>query len=126
MLKCIHSQKPHNLKKAPVERARSLATLTFANALAVEPRVIVADETAGNFDTTRPKEIMGLLCQLRRDRALTIIMVTHKEEMAVHADRLNWMVDSKLIHDSMNGMARRVQLRGHRHTQGQRHLLLRF
>lgn len=77
--------------------------VAIARALAGEPRVILADEPTGNLDTTRSKEIMDLLCQLRRDRGLTIVMVTHEDDMAAYADRLIWMVDGKVKHDRLNG-----------------------
>lgn len=77
--------------------------VAIARALAGNPRVILADEPTGNLDTTRSREIMELLCQLRRERELTIVMVTHEDDMATYADRVIWMVDGKVKHDRMNG-----------------------
>ena len=70
-----------------------------ARALAGDPRVVLADEPTGNLDTKRSAEIMELLVDLRRDRNLTIVMVTHEDDMAAYADRLIWMVDGKVQRD---------------------------
>ena len=74
--------------------------VAIARALAGNPRVVLADEPTGNLDTTRSAEIMELLVELRRDQKLTIIMVTHEEDMAAYADRLIWMVDGRVQRDN--------------------------
>jgi putative ABC transport system ATP-binding protein len=61
--------------------------------------VVLADEPTGNLDTKRSAEIMELLVDLRRERNLTIVMVTHEDDMAAYADRLIWMVDGKVQRD---------------------------
>ncbi|MEO1179150.1 MAG: ABC transporter ATP-binding protein [Pseudomonadota bacterium] len=73
--------------------------VAIARALAGDPRVVLADEPTGNLDTTRSAEIMELLVDLRRERNLTIVMVTHEDDMAAYADRLIWMVDGKVQRD---------------------------
>ncbi|WP_323785728.1 ABC transporter ATP-binding protein [Thalassovita sp.] len=73
--------------------------VAIARALAGDPQVILADEPTGNLDTMRSVEIMELLQRLNRDEGLTIIMVTHEEDMAEYADRLIWMVDGKVEYD---------------------------
>ena len=74
--------------------------VAIARALAGDPRVVLADEPTGNLDTTRSAEIMELLVELRRDQKLTIVMVTHEDDMAAYADRLIWMVDGRVQRDS--------------------------
>lgn len=73
--------------------------VAIARALAGDPRVVLADEPTGNLDTKRSAEIMELLVDLRRERDLTIVMVTHEDDMAAYADRLIWMVDGKVQRD---------------------------
>jgi putative ABC transport system ATP-binding protein len=73
--------------------------VAIARALAGDPRVVLADEPTGNLDTTRSAEIMELLVELRREQNLTIIMVTHEDDMAAYADRLIWMVDGRVQRD---------------------------
>jgi len=73
--------------------------VAIARALAGEPMVLLADEPTGNLDTKRSEEIMQLLVALNRNEGLTIIMVTHEENMAAHASRLIEFVDGKVSRD---------------------------
>ncbi|MCW8844182.1 MAG: ABC transporter ATP-binding protein [Rhodobacteraceae bacterium] len=73
--------------------------VAIARALAGDPKVILADEPTGNLDTKRSSEIMELMQALNREEGLTIVMVTHEEDMAEYADRLIWMVDGKVAFD---------------------------
>lgn len=74
--------------------------VAIARALAGQPEVLLADEPTGNLDSHRSVEIMELLVRLRAERDLTIVMVTHEEDMAAYADRLIWMVDGKVERDT--------------------------
>jgi len=73
--------------------------VAIARALAGSPEVLLADEPTGNLDSHRSVEIMELLVRLRAERNLTIVMVTHEDEMAAFADRLIWMVDGRIERD---------------------------
>lgn len=73
--------------------------VAIARALAGDPMVILADEPTGNLDTKRSVEIMELMQALNRDEGLTIVMVTHEDDMAEYAERLIWMVDGKVAFD---------------------------
>jgi putative ABC transport system ATP-binding protein len=73
--------------------------VAIARALASDPQVILADEPTGNLDTKRSVEIMELLQDLNRNEGLTIVMVTHEEDMADYAGRLIWMVDGRIETD---------------------------
>ncbi len=61
--------------------------VAIARAIAAEPSVLFADEPTGNLDTARSHELMQLLATLNRERALTVVMVTHELEMAAYARR---------------------------------------
>ena len=58
--------------------------VAIARALVTEPAVLLADEPTGNLDTERSIEIMQLLTRLNHE-GITILMVTHEEEMAAFA-----------------------------------------
>jgi len=73
--------------------------VAIARALAGDPQVILADEPTGNLDTHRSREILGLLAQLNADEGLTIVMVTHEEDMAAFARRLVVFSDGRLVQD---------------------------
>jgi putative ABC transport system ATP-binding protein len=80
--------------------------VAIARALAGSPEVILADEPTGNLDTRRSVEIMELLTGLRAENPdLTIVMVTHEDDMAAYADRLIWMVDGRIERDGRPGEA---------------------
>ena len=74
--------------------------VAIARALAGAPDLILADEPTGNLDTHRSVEIMELLGQLRAQGGLTIVMVTHEDDMAAYADRIIWMVDGQIAQDT--------------------------
>jgi len=73
--------------------------VAIARALAGGPQVILADEPTGNLDTKRSVEIMELLVELNRTDGITIVMVTHEDEMAEFGSRLIWLVDGKVESD---------------------------
>ncbi len=73
--------------------------VAIARALASKPQVILADEPTGNLDSKRSREIMELLTELNRDEGLTIVMVTHEDDMAAYADRVIWFVDGAVEYD---------------------------
>lgn len=74
--------------------------VAIARALAGDPMLILADEPTGNLDSHRSHEIMQLLQQLNRDDGITIVMVTHEEDIAAYAGRLLVFTDGKLTRDS--------------------------
>ncbi|MFT4151011.1 MAG: ABC transporter ATP-binding protein [Paracoccaceae bacterium] len=79
--------------------------VAIARALAGDPQVILADEPTGNLDTHRSHEIMQLLQGLNRDEGLTIVMVTHEEDMAGYATRRIDFSDGHLVGDSRGARA---------------------
>ncbi|MDJ1008122.1 MAG: ABC transporter ATP-binding protein [Paracoccaceae bacterium] len=74
--------------------------VAIARALAGNPRVVLADEPTGNLDSHMSVEIMEVLRDLNHREGLTIVMVTHEEDMAAYADRLIWMVDGRIERDA--------------------------
>ncbi len=73
--------------------------VAIARALVGNPDVILADEPTGNLDTKMSREIMEVLSALNKNDGITIVMVTHEEDMAEYANRLIWMVDGKVERD---------------------------
>ncbi|MGR3375545.1 ABC transporter ATP-binding protein [Salipiger abyssi] len=70
--------------------------VAIARAIVDNPMVLLADEPTGNLDTHRSREIMELLVALNRDDGITIIMVTHEEDMAEYAHRIVLFVDGRV------------------------------
>jgi putative ABC transport system ATP-binding protein len=71
--------------------------LAIARALANQPSIILADEPTGSLDTDSAERILQLFEQLRRDRGVTIVMVTHDAHVALTADRVIPMRDGRVI-----------------------------
>jgi putative ABC transport system ATP-binding protein len=61
--------------------------VAIARALVTNPAVIFADEPTGNLDTAKSHEIMALMTSLNRDHGITIVLVTHEEDVATYARR---------------------------------------
>jgi len=73
--------------------------VAIARALANRPRLILADEPTGNLDTATSDEIMTLFTQLNRDTGVTILLVTHENDIANYAKRLIRFKDGHVVHD---------------------------
>ncbi len=72
--------------------------VAIARALMNEPPVLFADEPTGNLDTKSSIEIMKLFTELSNE-GITIVMVTHEDDIAAYARRHLVMRDGKLIKD---------------------------
>jgi len=72
--------------------------VAIARALVNEPRILLADEPTGALDTKTSAEIMAVFDQLNRD-GITIILVTHEQEIADHANRQLVFSDGKIVED---------------------------
>ena len=73
--------------------------VAIARALVGNPMVILADEPTGNLDSHRSHEIMRLLRSLNREDGITIVMVTHEDDIAAYASRLVVFTDGKVVSD---------------------------
>ena len=72
--------------------------VAIARALMNEPPVLFADEPTGNLDTKSSIEIMNLFTELSNE-GITIVMVTHEDDIAAYAKRHIVMRDGKVMTD---------------------------
>jgi len=86
--------RPSELSGGEMQRA------AIARALAVRPKLILADEPTGNLDTRTGKDILALFTQMNADGA-TIIMVTHNVEVAGYAHRTVFLKDGSIDTDPL-------------------------
>ncbi len=70
--------------------------VAIARALVSRPAVLLADEPTGNLDTARSREIMELIVSFNRQLGLSVLMVTHEEEMAAYAHRIVRFRDGRI------------------------------
>lgn len=68
----------------------------IARSLANAASILLADEPTGNLDSATSADIIDSLISLTRAKALTLVMVTHDEEVAAHADRILYLKDGRL------------------------------
>ena len=73
--------------------------VAIARALVNNPAVILADEPTGNLDSSTTAEIMNLFTNLNK-QGITIIMVTHEQDVAAYAGRRITFKDGQIIADT--------------------------
>lgn len=88
--------KPNQLSGGQQQR------VSIARALVGKPKILFADEPTGNLDTKTSFEVMDIISGIAHRENITVIMVTHDEEMTRYADRLFHMRDGSIerIHES--------------------------
>ena len=67
-----------------------------ARAIAVNPKLILADEPTGNLNTKQGEEIMDLFKKLNQEDGVTIIQVTHSEKNAAYGSRIVHLLDGRI------------------------------
>ena len=92
--KYLHS-KPNQISGGQQQR------VAIARALVNQPRIILADEPTGNLDSKTSEEIMALFDSLNKE-GITIIIVTHENDIADHASRQVRFLDGKIVEDRCN------------------------
>jgi len=71
--------------------------VAIARALANDPPVLLADEPAGRLDSVSGRRVLELIDELRRQRGLTVVLVTHETDVAKRAGRVVRMLDGRVV-----------------------------
>ena len=79
--------------------------VAIARALTCKPPLLLADEPTGNLDTQTAEGVLELLDKLNREQGLSIVLVTHENDVAAHAKRLVRLKDGRVVFDGMPGGA---------------------
>ena len=88
----------HRLDHLPVklsggERQRA----AIARSLANRPAILLADEPTGNLDSKNSAHVMDILLRLREEQRVTLVMVTHDQELARHGTRTVRIKDGQIV-----------------------------
>jgi putative ABC transport system ATP-binding protein len=73
--------------------------VAIARALVGDPSLLLADEPTGNLDTATSHEVMELFADLRRQRGLTILVITHERDIAAYGSRTIDFRDGRITSD---------------------------
>jgi putative ABC transport system ATP-binding protein len=76
--------------------------VAIARALVTRPPVLLADEPTGNLDSKTTLEVMELLERLVQDEKITLVLVTHEDDIAARAHRVLTVRDGRIEGDSLN------------------------
>jgi len=68
----------------------------IARALSTDPKLLLADEPTGSLDTERSRQVLALLADTCRERAVAVMLVTHDPQAAAFADRVYALRDGRL------------------------------
>lgn len=80
--------------------------VAVARALALDPKLVLADEPTGNLDTSTSEDIHNLFFQINREHGTTIVVVTHNSGFAESMPRVVRMTDGKVVADERGSAAR--------------------
>ena len=71
--------------------------VALARALLNHPTLLLADEPTGNLDSAAGEEVLSLIESLRAEAGLTVVLVTHDDEVAARADRIVRLRDGQVV-----------------------------
>ena len=73
--------------------------VAVARAIVTNPSLILADEPTGNLDSTSTADVLGLFGEIHH-QGRTIVLITHEEEVASHAERIVRLRDGAIVSDT--------------------------
>jgi putative ABC transport system ATP-binding protein len=89
----------HRLKQYPNElSAGERQRVAIARSLANDPSILMADEPTGNLDSVNSARIMEILTGIQKKRGMTLIIVTHENDIANAAPRHIRIRDGRIEH----------------------------
>lgn len=86
-------QSPNKLSGGQKQR------VAIAGVMAMRPQCIILDEPTAMLDPNGRKEVIRTLRELNRVEKITVLLITHYMEEAVHADRIIVMDDGRIVMD---------------------------
>jgi putative ABC transport system ATP-binding protein len=77
--------------------------IAIARALMNDPKILLADEPTGNLDTASGNVVLDFLEKIRKEKSLTMVMVTHNPEIIKRSDRAVYLRDGLLFNEKSQG-----------------------
>lgn len=74
--------------------------VAIARAFANHPKILLADEPTGNLDSKNGRHIFELMTELHKERAITLVLVTHDQALASEAQRQIVLKDGVVVRDT--------------------------
>ncbi|MBI5426201.1 MAG: ABC transporter ATP-binding protein [Opitutae bacterium] len=91
---------PDKLRNTPAELSGGQQQrVAIARALVTEPSTLFADEPTGNLDSSTTRDVMDLLVRLNTEHGITVILVTHEDDVAAYAQRVVRVKDGLIESD---------------------------
>lgn len=78
--------------------------VAIARALGNNPAIILADEPTGNLDSRSSLDIIAILEELNRQDGITVVVVTHEQEIAAHTQRIIFLRDGQIVDGQLAGL----------------------
>jgi putative ABC transport system ATP-binding protein len=76
--------------------------VAIARALLNDPSILLADEPTGNLDSRTSVEVMNIFQRLKQERGITIVLITHEQEVAAYGSRIVQFRDGEVVADHAN------------------------
>jgi len=73
--------------------------VAIARALVNNPSLLLADEPTGNLDSRTSIEVMGIFQRLNRERGITVLVITHEQDIAEYGTRVILCRDGQIVSD---------------------------
>lgn len=91
-----HDHHPSQLSGGQQQR------VAIARALVNEPAILMGDEPTGNLDSRTSREVIALFKELNEQQGITVILVTHDQDVARHARRTVVLRDGEIVCDTLD------------------------